>query len=216
MAARIVEQLFDDWCWRLPAESRYVALTCDDGPDPRTTPRLLRALSELPFIATMFLTGARCAALPSLVKEIGAAGHDVANHGYEHQSLRFAGGRRVMDSIERTRAAIAATGVTTVKWFRPPYGAFNPWTRRAVQARGLEGAMWSVMVPDWCDTDFQRLRRRLDAKLHSGAIVVLHDGHEQAIERTIGLVSALAERATREGWRVGPLPPSPPSITAPT
>ncbi|HZP28002.1 MAG TPA: polysaccharide deacetylase family protein, partial [Acidimicrobiia bacterium] len=45
------------WCtWRGPDAPR-VALTFDDGPDPRTTPRVLDRLDGLGFVATFFVLG---------------------------------------------------------------------------------------------------------------------------------------------------------------
>ena len=46
--------------WRGPRGARRVALTFDDGPDPRWTPRVLDALGAAGVRGTFFLVGERC------------------------------------------------------------------------------------------------------------------------------------------------------------
>jgi peptidoglycan/xylan/chitin deacetylase (PgdA/CDA1 family) len=58
----------------------HVALTIDDGPDPTTTPQLLRVLRSHGARATFFLLGERAQRRPDLVRRIVADGHEVANH----------------------------------------------------------------------------------------------------------------------------------------
>ena len=65
---------------RLPdgrAEGGEVALTFDDGPDPRVTPMVLDMLDRHGARASFFLIGARAAAHPKLVAEIVRRWHQV-------------------------------------------------------------------------------------------------------------------------------------------
>jgi peptidoglycan/xylan/chitin deacetylase (PgdA/CDA1 family) len=57
-----------------------VALTIDDGPDPTTTPELLRVMRSHGARATFFLLGERAQRRPDLVRRVVADGHEVANH----------------------------------------------------------------------------------------------------------------------------------------
>ncbi|MBC7292479.1 MAG: polysaccharide deacetylase family protein, partial [Actinotalea sp.] len=66
---------------------RTVALTFEDGPDPRWTPELLDALAAEGVPATFFVTGARVAEHPELVRRIRAEGHEVGVHGWSHADL---------------------------------------------------------------------------------------------------------------------------------
>jgi Polysaccharide deacetylase len=63
----------------------HVALTFDDGPDPRFTPRLLAILDARRVQATFFLLGPMVQAAPGLAAEIASAGHEIAVHGWEHR-----------------------------------------------------------------------------------------------------------------------------------
>jgi peptidoglycan/xylan/chitin deacetylase (PgdA/CDA1 family) len=52
----------------------HVALTFDDGPDPRSTPGFLDLLSRRDVQATFFMLGSMVAAAPGLAGETAAAG----------------------------------------------------------------------------------------------------------------------------------------------
>src|SRR5579872_3484931 len=54
--------------WRGSSKPRLVALTFDDGPDPRWTPRILEILRKEHVPATFFLEGENVAAHPELAR----------------------------------------------------------------------------------------------------------------------------------------------------
>ena len=68
-------------------ETKYVALTFDDGPSGRFTRRLLEGLEQREVKATFFLCGYRLADYKSLAKKIYEQGHEIGLHGYSHENL---------------------------------------------------------------------------------------------------------------------------------
>jgi hypothetical protein len=55
-----------------------VALTFDDGPDPRGTPQVLQALEAMGVLATFFVTGEQVRDHPSVASDVVAACHEIA------------------------------------------------------------------------------------------------------------------------------------------
>ena len=76
------------WEEGLPEETKYVALTFDDGPQQETTERLLDGLRQRGASATFFLVGERAAACPELVRRMRAEGHQVGSHTWSHVRLQ--------------------------------------------------------------------------------------------------------------------------------
>src|SRR5262245_5503853 len=66
------------------APKRAIALTIDDGPDPRWTPLVLDLLAHYEILATFCLIGVAVRDHPALVRDIVKAGHQVANHTMHH------------------------------------------------------------------------------------------------------------------------------------
>ena len=69
---------------RVQTPRQVVALSFDDGPDPRYTPAVLRLLSAQGDRATFFVVGERAALHPPLIGEILSSGNEIGNHTWSH------------------------------------------------------------------------------------------------------------------------------------
>jgi peptidoglycan-N-acetylglucosamine deacetylase len=173
-------EAFGDYLWRVPAAKGLVALTFDDGPDPKTTPRVLDILAQRKQLATFFVLGWKVDAYPDLVRRIHASGHQLALHGYHHDRLySFKTPRAVQQDIERCQDAVErAAGVRPVL-FRPPIGQASPRTFAGARRAGVELVGWSVRSGDglrWMTSE--AVAARVIPRLEGGAIVLLHDAPE--------------------------------------
>ena len=156
-----------------------VVLTYDDGPQPGGTDKVLAALAEFGATATFFILVGRARRHPGLLREVVAAGHEIALHGIDHVRLttmspavvrrRTSDGRRELEDL---------TG-HAVRWFRPPYGAQRPSTWAAVRSTGLTSVVWSDDVADWQDDPVDDIVAR-SAAVGAGSVLLMHDGYADA------------------------------------
>jgi hypothetical protein len=92
---------------------RTVALTFDDGPDPRWTPLILDTLRRHHARATFFVVGSQVARHPDLARRIVAEGHEIGAHTFSHPQLAdMPRWRRDLEHAQTQAAIAAATGVT--------------------------------------------------------------------------------------------------------
>lgn len=174
-------EAFGDYLCRVPEARDVLALTFDDGPDPRTTPRVLAALEQRGQRATFFVIGRKAEAHPELLRRIRAGGHQIALHGYGHDRLfAFLTPTAVQQDIERARTTVErATGIRPAL-FRPPVGQASPRTVAGARRAGVALVGWSVRAVDgnrWTSTD--AVAARVLRGLRPGAIVLLHDAPER-------------------------------------
>ncbi|MCJ7725615.1 MAG: polysaccharide deacetylase family protein [Acidimicrobiia bacterium] len=102
-----------------------LALTFDDGPDPKWTPMILDILKEHGATATFFVLGWKIDAYPDLARRIVDEGHSLQSHAYRHHNLTNRSDGEVLRLIDDTaRAIFDATGTTPV-CLRPPGGITN-------------------------------------------------------------------------------------------
>ncbi len=152
--------------------SPLVSLTFDDGPDPEYTPRLLRILAEFGAKATFFMVGESADKYPDLVKQVNDAGHTVANHTWDHPSLRFSGRKEVEQQLKKCSAAIAPY---ENKILRPPWGELSLLSRFRAFVKGYKVVTWNAHAQDWIEPDAEKMTSRLMEEIKPGSIVLLHD-----------------------------------------
>lgn len=102
----------------IPLADHEVILTFDDGPDPLTTGRVLKALADECVRATFFDIGYKVEALPWLAKREVDEGHNVAHHTFTHPQPTIRG-----MSPEAARADVLK-GMITIE--RAAYGQTYP------------------------------------------------------------------------------------------
>jgi peptidoglycan/xylan/chitin deacetylase (PgdA/CDA1 family) len=174
-------EMYGDVEWRAEPGAKAVALTFDDGPNPKTTRRVLAILAERGHKGTFFVVGRKARLHPEVLREIHEAGHSIGLHGYQHDRLySFKAPRYVMADIERTQRAVEdAAGVRPIL-FRPPVGYVSSRTAVGAKKAGVRVVAWSARGIDGLrETDPDRVAERVEKKLVDGAIVLLHDAAER-------------------------------------
>ena len=107
-----------------------VALTFDDGPRPRTTPRVLKVLEAEDITGTFFICGRLVRRFPEIFKDIVAAGHQLANHTWSHPNLADLTKKEIVREFDRTQDMVNQTlgREVVLRYYRPPYG--SPWYKK--------------------------------------------------------------------------------------
>lgn len=161
------------------AGERVVALTFDDGPDRRTTPQVLDILARYNAKATFFLIGSNIAGNEDLLQRALAEGHELGNHTWNHPKLTALSTDQVAWQLAATTEAIvAATGVPP-KTFRPPYGATNYLVTGSTE---LYQMLWTVDTLDWQNHSTAGIMANIEANLHPGAVILMHDIHQTTVD----------------------------------
>ncbi len=90
----------------------------------RALPRVLALLSEDRLPATFFLEGVNAQLYPEALRTIGAAGHEVAYHGWRHERWADLSPGQERQLLARGVSALGQLGLRPVG-FRPPEGALK-------------------------------------------------------------------------------------------
>ena len=193
-------------CVIAPHNSQQIALTYDDGPNDRETPRLLEVLAQQKIRATFFLIGSFARQRPDLVRAIASGGHLIGNHTLTHPALLLCSARRVRQELRDASAALEEILGQPVQWFRPPYGARRPYVLRVARELGLTPVLWNAMGYDWKPTTPEAVAGHVwrgferNQKHGRATNVLLHDGGHTGLgqDRSHTIV---ATRALIERWK---------------
>lgn len=165
-----------------PRNPTEVALTFDDGPNPKATPQLLDILARANVKATFFLIGGFVKQCPQMVREIAAAGHLVGNHTMTHPWLAWQTESRIREELSGASAAIEDILGIPVQFFRAPHGARRPGVLRIVKEMGMIPVQWNVICNDWSPIGADGILTRAVQGVEQNRIrgfatnMVLHDG----------------------------------------
>ncbi len=165
--------------WYVATEEPVIALTFDDGPDPKYTPAVLDLLKQYGARATFFVIGRNAEQYPGVLKRIAAEGHEIGNHTFSHRyNLPNLPEEQIVDQVQRAADAVSEICGAQTRVFRPPGGAYNPHLISAVRRLGYDIILWtwSTNPSDAYSPGVDRIVQRATQSALPGDIVLLHEG----------------------------------------
>ena len=195
---------------KIESDHKVVALTFDDGPNPKATPRILDTLAEKGVRATFFVLGSHAERWPELVRRISHEGHQLGNHGYFHRKLQFKSPFYVSRDIRLGIRAIKRAGAPAPRYFRAPHGFRSPWTTPIASSYGERTVGWSLGVWDSDRPGVDEIVRRTLDGVSPGSIVLLHDGDGYNPDgdrmQTAAALPRIIDRLKDQGYEFKTLP----------
>lgn len=180
------------------ANSRYIALTFDDGPVASNTSRLLDILRQRNIKATFYVIGERVQNNQSLTRRITSEGHEIGNHTWTHGNLANMSDGQVRQELDRTRDAIVAATGTKPRTLRPPYGSLRQEQRSWIfREYGYPTVMWDVDPEDWKKPGSSVISNRILSATKNGSIILVHDLHSASVDA----VPATVDGLLRQGYK---------------
>ena len=182
-----------------------LALTFDDGPDPKTTPKVLEALEAAGVRATFFVLEPKARKHPELLRELLAASHEVALHGRVHRHAWLKNPLSLLPELKSAKAALEDLTGTQIRHYRPPHGGWTWPLLYAVRRLELVPVQWEIEAGDWQkDTTPEWVKDRVLGQVRPGSIVVMHDAGPGG--RVSGeALSLLLPGLLARGYRPAPL-----------
>lgn len=189
---------------KVPTSDKVVILTFDAGADKGFTANILDTLKSEGIHATFGMTGKWAEQNPELVKRMASEGHDFINHTYSHSSFTgFSTNSEPQTKAERFQEldrietiVKRLTGITTLPYFRPPYGDYDSSVNRDIYARGYRfNIMWTIDSLGWKGLTAAQIRQRVVDGTVPGAIHLFHVGEQSHDAAALqGIISDLRAR----------------------
>jgi peptidoglycan-N-acetylglucosamine deacetylase len=202
-----------------------VALTFDDGPDPRWTPRILDILKAKKVPATFFIVGENALTERNLLNRMISEGHEIGSHTYTHPNLATVGKTQTLFELNATQRLFQAFTGRTLKLFRAPFfGDAEPTTTDevvpvlAAQNRGYISVGLHVDSEDWQRPGVPGIVNNVLSRIASGPpdcndqseaqcsrnVVLLHDsGGDRS--QTLAALPIIIDTLRARGYRFVPV-----------
>lgn len=187
-------------------ERLVVALTFDAGSDRGFAGEILDTLAAEGIKASFGITGVWAEANPDLVVRMGAEGHTIINHTWNHRSFTGRSAQPAIvdraariESLARTEDIIRSlTGRTTKPWFRPPYGDDDNSVNVDVALAGYPyNIRWTIDSLGWTGLSAEAIADRCVSRNIPGAIHLFHVG---AASQDAAALPAIISRLRADGY----------------
>jgi peptidoglycan/xylan/chitin deacetylase (PgdA/CDA1 family) len=194
---------------RVETSEKVIALTLDDGPDPKYTPLVLELARKHHIALTFFVTGEHVRLYPELARRIVAEGHVIGNHTWSHKIMLGLSESEDVAEIEACGGEIEKVCGRGTRLFRPPKGRVDDNVARAAAALGYQVVLWSVAVEHRDATTPQAMAQRVIQRVHPGSIVLAHDYHPRqggGGDRTVAALAIIVVELEKQGYRFVTVP----------
>ena len=198
-----------------------VALSFDDGPDPKWTPKILDILKKYDVKAAFMMIGGEAQENIGLMQRVQREGHEIGNHTFFHPDISEIPPERLDLEVKLTERLFASKLGVQPLYFRPPYDIDEepdtddqaaPVVR--IQQLGLTVVGNKIDTHDWepvKKTPAEMSKMVLDQletmkvkPQFRSSIVLLHDGGGDR-SATIAALPALIETLRSHGYKIVPI-----------
>ncbi|MEV5963883.1 polysaccharide deacetylase family protein [Kribbella sp. NPDC051952] len=184
--------------------AKWVYLTFDDGPSAKYTAQILRILQAYHVRATFFEVGQNVKRYPALTRRVDQLGHSVQNHSWSHPNLTKANWSTFKYQVRTTDRYLRAQTGYTPRCLRPPYGATNRVVAKRAAMLGKKIQLWSVDPADWSRPGTSVIVRRVLSKVHTGSVILMHDGGGNR-SQTVAALPTILKTLKARGYLFYPL-----------
>ncbi len=195
----IIKRLFKDFSWQ--TSNNKILLTFDDGPNPKSTEKILNLFSKLKIKALFFCVGKNVERYSEWTKNILNEGHIIGNHTFNHKILTRLNKIDSLEEINSFNSLMIEKYDRKVKYFRPPFGIVNFKTKKLMKETGMKCVMWNLLTYDY-KKDIKKVKFSAYNYLQINSIIVLHDSSktEDIIEDSIKYI---VDAASKNGFDFG-------------
>jgi cellulose synthase/poly-beta-1,6-N-acetylglucosamine synthase-like glycosyltransferase/peptidoglycan/xylan/chitin deacetylase (PgdA/CDA1 family)/spore germination protein YaaH len=201
---------------------KLVALSFDDGPDPKWTPKVLDILKKYHVTGTFFMIGEQALNNVGLIRRVYNEGHEIGNHTFTHPDISEISTTNVDLELNLTERLFASKLGVQPLYFRPPYSIDQePDTNdQAAPAARIQDLGYVIVgdkidTSDWdehprktpkeiTDSVFQQIADMKTRSWERGSIILLHDGGGDR-SATVAALPVLIEALRARGYTIVPV-----------
>jgi peptidoglycan-N-acetylglucosamine deacetylase len=188
----------------LQSGEKIIALTFDDGPWSHT-PQILDILKKYDIKATFFIIGQHIQAHREELQRVVQEGHAIGNHTWNHRYLNVSAETAAAE-LGQTADLLKEVTETETSMFRPPGGNITNGLANYATQHNNAVIMWSVDSNDYRSaTSVASMTEKVVGGIHSGAIVLLHDGGGNRT-KTVQALPEIISQLQQQGYRFVTVP----------
>ena len=199
-----------------------VALSFDDGPDPKWTPQILDKLRDKGVKGTFLMIGEEAQENVGLMQRVMREGHEIGNHTYTHPDISEISSRQLDLELKITERLFESKLGVQPLYFRPPYDIDEePDTDdQAAPVERIQNAGYTIIGNKIDTDDWNERTRKTPAEITQsvlgqldtmkvkpqfrGSIILMHDGGGDR-SATVAALPVLIDALRARGYTIVPV-----------
>jgi peptidoglycan-N-acetylglucosamine deacetylase len=199
-----------------------VALSFDDGPDPKWTPKILDILKQYNVKGAFMVIGEQAQDNIGILKRYVREGHEIGNHTFTHPDISEISPRQLELELNWTERLFAAELGVQPLYFRPPYDIDEEpeTTEQAAPAYRIQQMGYTIIgnkidTDDWnehprktpqeiTDSVLRQLEDMKTASWKRGSVILMHDGGGDR-SATVAALPLLITTLRSKGYKFVPV-----------
>lgn len=182
-------------------DDKKISVTFDCAWGADDVDDVIAALAEQNCRATFFVLGTWAEKYPDAIKKLSEAGHEIANHSYNHAYYTQLTPEEMTADMDKCDKAIESILGSASKLFRAPAGDYNNSVVSAVQNSGRYCIQWDADSLDYRELTADEMEERIMDKVQAGSILLFHTG----TKNTASALPSILSRLKDEGYEFCPV-----------
>ncbi len=177
--------------FQIDVSKPVVALTFDDGPNPRYTPEILDLLYNEQINATFFIVGKNFKGNELIIKEMMSSGHEIENHTFSHPDLTNLDKYDIESEVSQVEKEIKKILPNySMSYMRPPYGRYTEEIQSVISHPIM---LWTLDSNDWQKISSNDIYNNVINNVKDGDIIVFHDNNQATLDALKSIISKLKD-----------------------
>lgn len=189
-----------------PRDTKRIALTLDDGPNPPYTEKFLQLFDRERVPATFFFIGRNIEIHRASALTVARSGQEIGNHSYSHRPLAWNSPLEIAEEFDRTDSLIRGLGYLGPIARRAPFGQNWGWLPWVFLLQGRKQWLYDVgpEPADYHRADPGAIAASSVRRARAGSVLLLHDGEGIRIE-SLEAAARLIPALKAQGYTFVPL-----------
>ncbi len=175
-----------------------VALTINCAWNADDIDVILETLKKQNVKVTFFMVGDWIEKNEEAAKKIHAAGHELANHSYNHPHVNNLSYDKNVEQIKKCSDLIQNITGTPSTLYRGPYGEYNDTVIQAAKENKHTTIQWSIDTLDYKSLTGEQMWEKIEPHLENGSVILMHNG----TENTANSLNMIIENIKEKGYNV--------------
>jgi peptidoglycan/xylan/chitin deacetylase (PgdA/CDA1 family) len=178
----------------------HVALIFDDGSTPAQTQQFLDVLAQAKAVVTFGSVAHYVQSHPDTAKAMLAAGHEIANHSFNHSHPKDLDDEALAYEVVDAQATITQASGQAPQWYWPPFLEADPRHEGLMAQAGLQvyRPYHLVVTKDYDrQVSADQIEHAAVTDIADGSVILMHEWRNETLEKLPSILAQLKSQGAQ-------------------